>query len=147
MLRESLRLGAAIFIVGIFVHFLWEMLQSFAYEMGALPLMRVVLYHLWATLGDAVLMVLIYGAVALPARNLRWMERSRPRDLLLMLILGLVLAVGIEWRALATGRWAYTGAMPILPGLGVGLLPVAQFLLLPWPIYWVAGRVAGKGER
>lgn len=144
MLQKSLRLSAAIFIVSIFVHFLWEMLQSFAYEMGTLPLMRVVLYHLWATLGDAMLMVLIHGAVAFAARDLRWMEHPRLRDFAFMLALGLALAVGIEWRALATGRWVYTAAMPILPGLGVGLLPVAQLLLLPWPICWIAGRVVGK---
>jgi hypothetical protein len=143
VLRKSLRFGAAIIIVSIFVHFLWEMLQSFAYDMGVMPLMRVVLYHLWATLGDAVLMVVIYGAVALAARNPRWAERPRPRDIVFMLVLGLVLAVAIERQALATGRWAYSTAMPMIPGLDVGLLPVAQLLLLPLPIYWAARRLAG----
>ena len=55
---------------------------------------------------------------------------------------GLLLGAGIEWRALAAGRWTYTAAMPIVPLLNVGLLPVLQLLVLPWPIYWAAWRLA-----
>lgn len=145
--------SAAIFVVAVFVHFLWEMQQSFAYEMSGLALEQVVLNHLWASLGDGVLTLLPYCAVALARRDACWIGRWRWTDLAWVAGLGLALSLAIEWRALATGRWSYTAAMPIVPILQVGLLPVLQLILLPAPIYWAAHRLArgassgGPGRR
>jgi hypothetical protein len=55
-----------------------------------------------------------------------------------MLIAGLAIAVTVELAAVhALGRWEYAARMPILPGLGVGLSPVAQMLVLPPIIFRV----------
>jgi hypothetical protein len=139
----TLRISAAILAVSLFVHFMWEMLQSFAYDMAGLPLERVVLNHLWASVGDAGLMLVLYGAVALPRRDPFWMSRPAWIDVVLLAGLAAALAVGIERHALASGRWAYTAAMPLVPGLGAGLLPILQLLVLPLPIFWLAARLAG----
>jgi len=42
---------------------------------------------------------------------------------------GLMLATGLEFWALATGRWAYGPLMPLVPWLGVGLTPFIQLAL------------------
>ena len=45
--------------------------------------------------------------------------------------------------ALATGplkRWTYDEAMPRLPILGIGLLPLLQWLLLPPLVVWIVRR-------
>jgi hypothetical protein len=140
-MREALRLSSGIFVVSVFVHFLWEMLQSFAYAMDGQPLMRTVLDHLWATAADGALMVLVYSVTALRCRNARWIDRPRPQDAFFVVGLGVVLAVAIEWRALATGRWSYTSDMPVIPWLNVGLLPVAQMALLPFVVFWSSARL------
>jgi hypothetical protein len=140
-MREVVRLPTGIFTVSLFIHFLWEMLQSFAYPMDGQPLMRTVLNHLWATAGDGVLMVLIYGAIALWHRDARWIDRPRSQDAFFVVVLGGMLAVAIEWLALATGRWSYTSAMPMIPWLNVGLLPVAQLALLPFVVFWSSARL------
>lgn len=44
---------------------------------------------------------------------------------------GLGLAVLIEQAATARGIWAYSDLMPILPGLGTGLAPLAQWVVVP----------------
>ena len=55
-----------------------------------------------------------------------------------MLVTGLVIAVSIELVAVyVMGRWEYTKQMPLVPGLGVGLTPVAQMLVLPPIIFHV----------
>jgi len=49
-----------------------------------------------------------------------------------MLIAGLVIAILVEWTGMhILGRWEYTDKMPIVPGLRVGLVPVAQMIELP----------------
>ena len=57
-----------------------------------------------------------------------------------------VMALGMqlvgETVALRTGEWAYNAAMPIIPGLGVGLTPALQMPLLILPTLWLAHRVA-----
>lgn len=140
-MRLVLRLLVWIFVVSTFVHFLWEMAQAFAFEMPGIPLATVVGLHFWATLGDGLLMWIQYGVVAAWRRDFLWIARPRWGDLVPIAIVGVLFSVGIEWRALAAGRWSYTAAMPILPLLNVGALPVLQLLLLPWPIYWAAWRL------
>ena len=51
------------------------------------------------------------------------------------------MTVLMEW--LATGslnRWAYADSMPIVPFLGIGLLPALQWLLLPPLVVWFTRR-------
>ncbi len=43
-------------------------------------------------------------------------------------VLGVAIELyGVKW----TGRWGYTGAMPLLPWFEVGALPVLQMAFLP----------------
>ena len=44
-------------------------------------------------------------------------------------------AVVSEMAHLATGNWAYTASMPLIPVIGVGVTPVLQFTVLPVLIY------------
>jgi len=49
-----------------------------------------------------------------------------------MLTTGLVIGGVIEWVAVhLMGRWMYTAQMPPVPGLAIGVVPVAQMLVLP----------------
>jgi len=54
-------------------------------------------------------------------------------------------AIGLEWFALATGRWAYTDSMPIIPLLNTGLTPTIQLGLIAFGIFWFLLR-AGRKE-
>jgi hypothetical protein len=49
-----------------------------------------------------------------------------------MLTSGFVIGVMIEWVTVSVlSRWVYTVQMPLLPGLGVGVVPVMQMIVLP----------------
>ena len=142
--RAAAPLLAGIFVVSIFVHSLWEQLQTFAYDCGALSLNAFVVYHSLATLGDGGLMLVLYGAGWAIHRDPAWIDAMTWRDLPWIAGLGGVLATGIEVRALTTGRWAYSEWMPVIPGLGVGLIPILQLVLLPLPIFWTAARLVRR---
>ncbi len=56
----------------------------------------------------------------------------------LIIPIGIVVAVGIEWWALRTGRWSYNHWMPIIPLLSVGLTPALQLGILGYLSYRLA---------
>jgi len=64
-------------------------------------------------------------------RDSQWILNPGLKGYLLMLAVGLLLAVIVEWNALRTGAWGYDEQMITIPILGVGLLPVLQMVVLP----------------
>ena len=110
--------------VAFALHWVWEMLQMPAYAgMSEQPLARSSVRCAVAALGDVVLSLML----AVPL----WWWPRRGAVWALVAGLGVGAAVGIEVAALAVGRWSYTQAMPLLPGLRVGAWPVLQMALLP----------------
>ena len=70
-----------------------------------------------------------------------WLFGPTPAALAIYLLIGLLLTVVFE--LLATGpleRWRYGAAMPVVPGLGVGLSPLMQWVLIPPFALWLARR-------
>jgi len=56
---------------------------------------------------------------------------------------GLAIAVAVEWLGLhVLRRWSYTPRMPLVPGLEVGLVPVAQMVILPPLVFLIAGGIS-----
>lgn len=84
------------------------------------------LHCLRASLGDGliVLVILIVGAWVLG--RLDWFRRPGSKGYAWMWISGFCVAVAVEWTAVhILERWAYKPAMPLLPGLEIGLVPIA----------------------
>lgn len=90
---------------------------------------RAFFYCFLASLGDGLLVLLIFAAGWIVFRRREWFVRHGARGYLLMLAAGLIIAVGIERVAVGTGQWLYAEQMPRV--LGVGLAPIAQMLVLP----------------
>ncbi|MFA6566408.1 MAG: hypothetical protein WCT48_06705, partial [Candidatus Paceibacterota bacterium] len=110
---------------------IWENLHAFlyaGYKGGEIT--QFILFR--ASLGDAVMITLL----ALPF----FFIPSLKKWSWLIIILGVLLAVYIEWYALGAGRWAYNAYMPIIPFLNVGLTPTIQLGLLGYVSYRVVER-------
>lgn len=93
-----------------------------------------------ASLGDGVIILLIWAIGGAVFSEYHWYRPLGPRNAVVLLLSGAVIAVGIEIHALSTGRWAYSGLMPIVPVVGVGASPFVQLLVLPWVSMALAGR-------
>ncbi len=112
---------STIFALSFALNFMWEHLHSvlyLSYKGGAIT--NSVLAR--ATLADAIFITLIAAPFLISA--------SLRRRLWIGMLGALVLAVAIERYALATGRWRYAPAMPLIPVLGTGLSPTIQLALL-----------------
>jgi len=141
--RGVWRTVAAIFLNAVPLNYVWEVAQASLYA-GMDDVSRMFWHCFAPSLGDGALALLIFfiGWAALRQRD--WFTRPGVRGYALMLVTGLAIAVSVELVAVYTlGQWAYTERMPIVPGFGVGLAPVAQMIILPPIIFratasWVA---------
>lgn len=122
---------ASIFVVAAIVNYAWELARSPLYARPQEGPTR--LWHCGlASLGDGVMVLLILAAGWLVLGRHDCFERSGAGGYLVMLVSGLVLSISVEWASLHVLRlWDYTERMPRLPGLGVGITPVLQMLILP----------------
>lgn len=124
------------------LHFVWESLHLPLYT-GYASLSGGVPIALWATIGDALYAIAAVALFSLFKRQFDWLERASAYDFFALAVIGFLIAVGIEYKALMFGRWAYTGEMPIVPLLRVGLSPVLQMtVLLPTAAY--LARIASR---
>ena len=134
----------AIFVAAVIVNYLWELVQTPLYE-GMDDFSRMLWHCLVASLGDGLLVLLIFGVGWLMTGRRDWFISPGVRGYALMLATGLVIAVVVEWVAVRiAGQWDYNDGMPVVPLLGVGLAPIAQMLLLPPLIFHLVARRATK---
>jgi hypothetical protein len=137
-LRETLRLQAAIFAVAVPLNLAWEVAQAQLYAFPRQGIVTDLVGCLVPSLGDGLMTLAIYWSGWLVFRRPGWVLRPGAGGFALAVLVGLLLAIGVEWNALyLTGAWAYGPGMPLVPVLGVGLLPVLQMLVLP-PITFLA---------
>ena len=142
--RPPVRSFAAIlFAVSFAADWVWEMSQMSAYApMPGHTWKEVTLFCTAASVGDAALTLLIFGAGALAARRWSWVEEFGWKAYAVAAFLGAVATVVIERAALGAGYWSYVSRMPRVPLLGVGLLPLMQLtVLVPFSL-WAAGRLS-----
>jgi hypothetical protein len=101
-----------------------------------------------ATFGDAGIALAAFWVTAFFARTRSWIMQPSKSDIAIFIGVGLVATIIFE--TLATGvleRWAYSDAMPRLPVLGTGLLPLLQWLALPPLVLWFVRRQIAPGYR
>lgn len=139
-------------------YFLFIAPANLAWEVAHLPL-----YTLWWESGlreNAVAVVhctggdLLIATASLVLALLCFAERSWPEESFLRVAAAAV-AIGVgytvfsEWLNIEIrGSWAYTDRMPVVPILGTGLSPIAQWLVIPLAAFWLARRRSlGRGRR
>ncbi|MDA2917067.1 hypothetical protein MYX64_09555 [Nitrospinae bacterium AH_259_B05_G02_I21] len=130
--------------VAVAVNFIWEVPQMAFYEWWGASWSVGLLICLQAALGDGLLVLTLYGLGYAFFRQRNWILQPSVAGYSLLVLAGMVIAVAIEMHALAWGRWAYNALMPVIPGLGVGLVPVVQMMILPTLIafltrWWLLG--------
>lgn len=118
-------------VVAFLLHLIWENAQAPLYagysSFGQhLPICFI------GTIGDVILTLFVLAFI-------RLLKKDRPQriaDFLALAIIGFIIAVAIEQHALLVGKWNYASAMPVIPWIRVGLMPIIQMtILLPLSFY------------
>ena len=125
------RMLSILFAVAVAMNYPWELAQAPLFA-GHEDFTAIWRHCFVASLGDGVLVLLIYAVGWLAWHRQNWFERPGARGYALMLVSGLTIAIAIEWIAVhVLQRWAYLPAMPLLPVIDIGIVPIAQMLVLP----------------
>ncbi len=128
----------AIYGMAVLFNYLWELAQARLYVgMDGAQIASWLCYL--ASVADGLLVVLIFALGWITFGRWDWFKKPGVRGYLLTLATGLAIAVSAEWVTVYGLRWwSYSPLMPLLPGLRVGLAPVAQMLVLPSLVFRVA---------
>jgi hypothetical protein len=129
-------------IFSFLLNFPWEIWQvPFFRGMASMLHWKAIAMCTQATVGDAVIAIASFWGIAIVARTRRWILRPTWREIAGFVGFGVIITIVFE--SFATGildRWEYVEAMPILPILGTGLLPLLQWIILPPLVVWFVWR-------
>lgn len=129
-LQAIVRFGTAFSAAGFFLQFIWESIQCspFFRHVGAQPTWGSMVL---ATAGDILMMWLVYFIVSVFKKSFLWFQKDwNIQTLMIIILTSVALATLVEFWGLQTARWTYTAANPIVPLLGISLLPLLQMLFI-----------------
>jgi hypothetical protein len=131
-----------LFVISVALNYPWEMGQAFLYL--GMDYSAATWWHCFvASLGDGVLVGVIYLSGRMVTGGSDWFIRPGRKAYAIMGASGLLIAVGVEWVAVhRLARWTYTEAMPLIPVLDIGWVPVLQMLILPALVFSVLAKSA-----
>lgn len=131
-------------------YLVWTALANLAWEFVQLPLYtiwaeRSLTYNAFAvvhcTAGDVLIALAALLFALVVAGTDDWPTRRFGPVLVVATVAGVGYTIYSEW--LNTGvrvAWSYSQWMPVVPGLGTGLAPLAQWLVLPPLGLWLCRR-------
>lgn len=140
---EIFRTCTILIIVSFIAHFVWEyfhfgLYTDYDHWTGRLPV------YVLATVGDVLYTLGAFALVAAIKKSYEWISNATVADYLMLVTLGCLIALLVEYKGLALDRWEYRPEMPLIPLLGVGLSPILQMaILLPVTFFltqWVSER-------
>ena len=113
-------------------HLAWELVQLPLYTIwNAAGHREIAFAVVHCTAGDVLIALCALGLALVITRSSEFAEWN------LLAVGGLTMALGLGYTIVservntARGYWAYADAMPVVPGIDVGLSPVAQWLAVP----------------
>lgn len=130
------------------LNLIWEIVQMPLYTLwltGSIPEISYAILH--CTVGDMLIAtVSVIGArVILRARN--WPKDRFVSVGVVTIALALTYTVFSEWWNVEVRQaWAYRDVMPRLPGIGTGLSPLLQWLVVPLLVFWIVARLLGRSS-
>jgi hypothetical protein len=135
--RDAVLVLSVVFAIAVPLNFAWEMAQMSLY--GPLGTFWAMTWRCFvASLGDGLMLLLVTIAGRLSFGTAAWFVRASVSRYVFAAAAGLVLAVIVEWWSLRTGRWAYNPRMVVVPGTRLGVVPLAQMVLVPPVTFWLA---------
>jgi len=132
--------------IGLPMFFTWEVLQSpFYMDTFTSSWTQVLYYRIHCTGGDMIILLGAFWLVAL-VWGRSWIEDRPVLPFVLFVASGVVYTIFSEYRNVhITQNWAYSSWMPTVRG--IGLVPVFQWLVIPWLVVRAIRKSSIESER
>jgi hypothetical protein len=138
-MRPTWQVLVIIYLLAVTLNYPWEILQSPLYT-SVSHIGSVWVHCFISSLGDGLMILLLFGIGWIALGSRQWFIRPGLMGHVVLLTSGTLLAALVEWTAVQLiHRWAYVEAMPRIPLLDIGLVPVLQMILIP-PLVFVLAR-------
>ena len=124
------------------LNFTWEILQiPFFHGMEQARHWDAVLLCTLATLGDVGIALTAFWTIAWLGGGHTWPLRPAAVQVAGFASVGILITIAFELLATQVwNRWNYSELRPVIPILGVGLIPLLQWMVLPPFIIWFVHR-------
>ena len=140
MKKKLFLLFPLFFLLNLF----WEVAHSPLYDWN--PSMQEYVPHiLLYSFMDAVYISILILVISLKNENIKWVNNPARRDMILLTVLGVLLAVFIELKAFYLGKWSYNQLMPQV--FGLGLSPLIQLAATSIAALWIIKSNEGKYKK
>lgn len=133
------------FIFGVLLNLPWEFLQAPFFEgLAEAPHWNAILICTGATIADGLIVLVAFWTTSSIWRDRAWFMRPDLWQITSYVLVGLFVTFVVEHLATRSTdpnwSWRYSELMPIVPGLGIGLTPLLQWMLIPPAVVWFSRR-------
>lgn len=131
-------LAAYILSIGFVLNVIWEFVQLPFYRIPENGFWGHVSMCLAAAVADILIISILYFFIALIVKDIYWVRQMSQFKTIVSVGLGIGIAIVIERLAITVGWWEYNAAMPLVPYVNVGLVPVLQMATIPLITFYVS---------
>ena len=138
--KDYWRTVITIAMTAFMFNLIWEIAQGplyggFEYDLNHISFCAL------ASVADMLMVLILFFAFALIYNDVFWTGNMGIKRIGSLILVGGTGAIFAEIWHTARGDWSYAETMPMVPLAEVGLLPVLQFALLPWLVFYTSNKI------
>jgi len=123
------------------LNFVWEVLQTPFFIDKSFEINTIIWYRLHCTFGDVMISLVSFWLVALIFKSRQWFLHPIRVKLFLFIAFGISYTIFSEIMNVSTKNlWGYSDLMPVIPFLGVGIVPLIQWIVIPPVLVFIVRR-------
>jgi hypothetical protein len=123
----------------------WEWIQTPFFVDVTQDINTIVWFRIHCTIGDIMILTISILVIGLLFRNITWFLKPSKAQLLSVTSISVFYTLFSEYRNVhISENWSYSSLMPKI--LGIGLIPVIQWILLPAIILYITSRFVNNKE-
>ncbi len=132
-----------VLIISMLLNSVWELAHSPFYYEHQYDWQHISICLL-ASLADTVMVFILLFLFGLIYKDIFWIRNLSTGRVAILLLVGAIGAIIGEMWHISRGDWLYADSMPLIPIIGVGILPVLQFTILPLIIFIVSRKLSNR---
>jgi hypothetical protein len=114
------------------LNFVWEVLQTPFFIDISPDINTIVWFRLHCTFGDVMISLGSFWLVSLIFKNRLWLLKPSKMHMFLFIMFGMSYTIFSEILNVSIkDMWGYSDLMPVIPFIGVGVVPLIQWIATP----------------